>query len=219
MPRMAALVVGVLLVLVALPLLGAGGTALWADRTQRDAGYVTADVHEFSSAGAALTTVPTDLGSAGTGWLYSPALLDTVRIRVTPTNPDSKLFVGIGPSAEVDRYLAGVQHTVMSDFWTSKTHSVGGSTTPAAPATRGFWVAASTGAGARSLVWGATEGSWKVVVMNTDARPGIDVVADLGARLPAVVWIAAGLLVAGTVIAVGGVLLVVGALRRRVRTR
>ena len=70
--RIAALVIGVVLVLLALPLLGGGGTALWADLTQRDGGYATTDVHEFSTGGSALATVSTDLGSAGVGWLYSP---------------------------------------------------------------------------------------------------------------------------------------------------
>jgi hypothetical protein len=64
-------VIGGLLVLLSLALLGTGGTALWADRTQRDAGYVTTDVHQFSTSGSALMTEPTDLGSAGVGWLYS----------------------------------------------------------------------------------------------------------------------------------------------------
>jgi hypothetical protein len=64
-------VIGGLLVLLSLALLGTGGTALWADRTQRDAGYVTTDVHQFSISGSALMTEPTDLGSAGVGWLYS----------------------------------------------------------------------------------------------------------------------------------------------------
>jgi hypothetical protein len=76
-----ALVIGALLVLVSLVLLGGGGTALWADRTQRDAGYLTTDVHKFSTLGSALVTEPTDLGSVGTGWLYSPILLDKVRIQ------------------------------------------------------------------------------------------------------------------------------------------
>ena len=73
--RIAALAIGALLVLVSLALLGTGGTGLWADLTQRDAGYVTTDVHEFSTSGSALATEPTKLGSAGVGWLYSPGLL------------------------------------------------------------------------------------------------------------------------------------------------
>src|SRR5512145_1131331 len=55
--RIAALVIGALLILVSLGLLGAGSTALWAEETRRDAaGYVTTGVHEFSSSGSALAT-------------------------------------------------------------------------------------------------------------------------------------------------------------------
>jgi hypothetical protein len=213
--RITALVIGVLLVLVSLGLLASGATALWADRTQRDAGYVTTDVHEFSTSGSALATEPTDLGSAGTGWLYSSSLLDKVRIRVTPASAGSALFVGIGPSTDIDRYLAGVNHTLISDFWGEKVQAIGGGTPAAAPGTQDFWVASATGPGAQSLVWEPTDGSWTVVVMNADGRPGIDVAADLGARMPSVLWIAVGFLAAGAVLAVGGALLIVGAVRRR----
>ncbi|HEX6400901.1 MAG TPA: hypothetical protein VF108_10600 [Actinomycetota bacterium] len=207
--------IGLLLVLVSLALLGAGGTALWADRTQRDGGYVTTGVHEFATAGSALATVSAELGSAGIGWLYAPTLLDEVRIRVTPTSPGSALFVGIGPSTEVDRYLAGVNHTVITEFWEEKVDAVAGGEPRSAPATQDFWVASSTGPGARTLEWDPTDGSWTVVVMNADGRPGIDVGADLGARLPAVLWIAVGVLIAGAVFLAGGGLLIAGAVGRR----
>jgi hypothetical protein len=213
--RITALVIGALLVLVALVLLGAGGTALWADRTQRDAGYVTTDVHDFSTSGAALATVSTELGSAGVGWLYSPGLMDKVRIRVTPTTPDRALFVGIGPSTDVDRYLAGVRHTLITEFWGDKTETVGGGPPASAPGAQDFWVASATGAGPQTLVWEPADGSWTVVVMNADGRPGIDIGADLGARMPAVLWIAVGVIVAGAIFGAGGALLITGAIRRR----
>ena len=201
--RITALVIGALLVLVSLGLLGAGGTALWADRTHHDAGYLTSDVQEFSSSGSALVTEQTDLGSPGTGRLYSPTLLDTVRIRVTPASPGAPLFVGIGPAADVDRYLAGVGHTHISDFWTNRVEAIAGGTPGSAPGTQDFWVASATGPGAQTLVWDPTNGSWTVVVMNADGRPGIDVTADLGARVPALLWIAVGVLVAGMVLGRG----------------
>ena len=210
----AALVIGAILVLLALALLGGGGTALWADRTQRDGGYVTTEVHEFSTSGSALATVPTDLGSAGTGWLYSPPLLDTIRIRVTPTNPDRALFVGIGPTTDVDRYLAGTSHTVISEFWDEKTEFVDGDTPPSAPGTQDFWVASATGPGTQNVVWDPANGSWTVVVMTADGRPGIDVGADLGAKMLALPWIALGVLAAGAVLLAGGLLLIAGAIRR-----
>ena len=213
--RIAALVVGTLILLFSLVLLGAGGTAVWADRTQRDEGYVTTGVHRFSTSGAALVTERTELGSAGVGWLYAPGLLDRVRIRVTAAGAGSPIFVGIGPAAAVDRYLAGVKHTVVSDFWTDKVELVDGRTAVPAPATQGFWVASDTGRGARTLVWSPKNGSWTVVVMNADGRPGLDVGTDLGARLPAVIWIALGVLAAGAVFLAGGALLIAGAIRGR----
>jgi hypothetical protein len=209
----------VLLVLLALVLLGGGGTALWADRTQRDGGYVTTGVHKFSTSGSALATVSTELGSAGIGWLYSPGLMDEVRIRVTPVRPDAPLFVGIGPSADVDRYLAGMNHTVITEFWDDKTEAVDGGQAASAPATQGFWVASATGAGPQTLVWDPADGSWTVVVMRADGGPGIDVGADLGARFPALPWIAVGVLATGAVVLAGGALLIAGAFRRRAGAR
>jgi hypothetical protein len=217
--RIAALVIGALLVLLSLVLLGGGGTALWADRTQRDAGYVTTDVHEFSTSGSALATVSTELGSAGVGWLYSPGLMDKVRIRVTPTSSDGPLFVGIGPSTDVDRYLAGVSHTVISEFWGDKTEAVNGGTPPFPPGAQNFWVASATGSGPQTLVWDPANGSWTVVVMNAEGRPGIDLRADLGARMPALLWIAVGVLAGGAIFMAGGALLIAGAIRGRRSSR
>jgi hypothetical protein len=213
--RIAAVVIGGLLVLLALVLLGAGGTGVWADLTQRDAGYVTTGVHEFSTSGSALATEPTHLGSPGVGWLYSPSLLGKVRIRVTPASGRTALFVGIGRSSDVDRYLAGVNHTVVSDFFGNKVEAVGGGTPRSLPAKQRFWVASSSGPGSRTLKWDPHGGSWTVAVMNANGRPGIGVRADLGARMPAVLWIAIGLLVAGPVFLAGGGLLIAGAIRGR----
>ena len=212
--HIAALVIGALLVLVSLPLLGGGGAALWADRTQREAGYATTDVHDFSSSGSALATVSTELGSAGFGWLYSPGLLDKVRIRVTPNGVGGPLFVGIARSADIDHYLAGVNHTVITEFFGDKTEAVEGGPPSAAPGSQDIWVASATGSGSQTLLWEPTDGSWTVVVMNADGRPGIDIGADLGAKVPSLPWIALGFLVAGGLLFAGGALLVVGAFRR-----
>ena len=213
--RIAALVIGSLFVLLSVVLLGASGTALWADRTQRDGGFVTTDVHEFSTSGSALATERTELGSAGVGWLYSPGLLGEIRIRVTPSTGTKPLFVGIGPSADIDRYLAGVGHTVISDYWDETLDTVDGGTAGSTPAGQDFWVASATGTETQAVTWDPADGTWTVVVMNADGRPGIDVTADLGARLPAVLWIAVGGLAVGAVLLAGGVLLIAGAIRRR----
>lgn len=213
--RTASLVSGVLVAFIAVVFLGAGGTALWADRFQRESGFATTDVHRFTTTGSALVTKPTDLGTHGIEWLYAPDVLGDIRIRVTPADPNAVLFIGIGPSSDVARYLAAVNHTVISDYWTETLRDESGGTSIAAPETQTFWVATATGAGAQNLTWNPENGSWSVVVMNADGRAGIDVRADLGARFPALPWVGLGVLLAGLIFAAGGLLLLAGALRRR----
>ena len=213
--RITALVIGGLLALTSLGLLGAGSTALWWSGTQRDAaGYVSTGVHQFSSAGSALATERIDLGSPGVGWLYSSVLLGRVRIQVTPASSDSAVFVGIAPSGDVDRYLAGVRHTVISDYWSGRQQSVGGGTVASPPGAQDFWVASDSGPGVRTLLWNPANGAWTVVVMNANGRPGVGVGAELGARLPALTWIGVVSLVLGVLLAIGGALLITGAIRR-----
>jgi hypothetical protein len=203
------------MVLMSVGLLGGGGTALWADLSHRDAaGYVTTEVHSFSTAGSALATEPVELGDPGVGWFYSPVVLGEVRIRVTPASLGSTLFVGIGPSADVDRYLAGVSQTVISDFWTNGLEPTDGNTPGSAPGTQDFWVAAATGTGPQTLTWDPANGSWTVVVMNADGQAGVDVTADLGATMPTLIAIAVGSLAVGGLFLIGGVLLIAGAIRR-----
>lgn len=213
--RIAALVSGSLLVLVSLALVGAGGTGIWADATQRDVGYVTTGTHTFSTSGWALATESTHLGSPGVGWLYSPGLLGNVRIRATPLNNGRPLFVGIGRSTDVDRYLAGVNRTVISDFLGNKAQAVDGGRPSSAPGAQHIWVASSVGSGPRTLKWDPHGGSWTVVAMNADGRAGVGIRADLGASMPAVLWIAIGLVIGGAILLTGGVMLITGAIRGR----
>jgi hypothetical protein len=213
--RIAALVIGALLGLISLGFLGAAGVGLWADLTQREGGYVTTGVHKFSTAGSALATERFKLGSPGVGWLYGPGLLGKVRIRVTPSSPGQPLFVGIGRSKDVDRYLAGANRTLITDWFGNKAKPIAGGAVRSAPTAQRFWVASDTGRGERTLLWRPRDGSWSVVVMKADGRPGVDVGTDLGARMSALPWIALGCLVAGAVFMAGGVLLIVGAIRRR----
>ena len=116
--RITALAIGALLVLVSIGLLGVGGTGLWADLTQRDpAGYVTTDVHAFSTSGSALVTDPVELDSPGVGWLYSSVVLGEGSY---PGHAGGLRLAGLRgdrSSNDVDRYLAGVNHTLISEFW------------------------------------------------------------------------------------------------------
>jgi hypothetical protein len=199
-----------------------GRRPLTRSNRDRDAPSVDHPAHSAAPRafrGLALATEPTHLGSSGVGWLYSPGLLGKIRIRVTPAVAGSGLFVGIGRSRDVDRYLAGVGHTVISDFFADRVDAVAGVRSPAAPGAQRFWVAASSGPGERTVEWNPRGGSWTVVVMNANGKPGIAMRADVGARMPAVVWVAIGLLAAGAIFLAGSALLVVSAIRNERRSR
>jgi hypothetical protein len=217
--RVIALVVGCLAGLVGVGLLGAGGTALWADLSRRDdAGYVTTGVHSFSTAGSALATDPIELGDPGISWLYSGIVLGEVRIEVSPADPASSLFVAIGPTDEVDRYLSGVRRTVIADIWSDSVEVANGGPPGSPPGDQGFWVASVSGAGPQTLTWDPVNGSWTVVVMNTDGGPGIVASTELAATMPALLWIAIGSLVLGGLFVAVAVLLVVIPIRHSRRS-
>jgi hypothetical protein len=216
--RVASVLAGGLLMLLAVALLSAAGVAVWANTHRNAAGYVTTGVHRFSAAGSAVVTEPIDLRATGTGWWYSPAVLGDVQIHVTSANEASRIFVGIGPSVQVDGYLAGVSRTVVADFRTDRAAAIAGGTAATAPGEQDFWVASTSGAGGRTLSWKPAEGSWTVVVMNADGRAGVDVGADLRARMSALLPIGAGLLALGIVFAAAGAFVIAGAIRRARRT-
>jgi hypothetical protein len=81
------------------------------------------------------------------------------------------------------------------------------------PGDQTFWFASSLGTDTRTLSWTPSEGSWTVVVMNPDAHPGIDVRANVGATVPALPWIATGLLIAGVLFLLAGTASIVLAAR------
>ena len=155
----------------------------------------------------------TDFVTSGFGWLYSPGILGKIRIRVTPVSSSPPVFVGIGPSDEVDRYLSGVKHTVITDFWNDKVKTADGGRPRSTPASQSFWAVSSSGTGTRSVVWKPSDGSWTVVVMAADGLAEIDVGADLGAKVPALLWVAIGTLIAGAIFLAGGWLLIASAVR------
>jgi hypothetical protein len=214
--RITALVAGSVVALLSLGLLAGGGVATWADNSQRDAaGYLTTGSHNFSSDTYALTSGKVDLGSSADAVTPSD-ILGTIRVRVTSTNPQKRLFVGIAPTTAVNRYLAGVSHAEISNWpQGTTTYRPGSGTVPAGnPGNQKFWSAQSEGAGAQTLTWNPRPGTWTIAVMNTTASPGLDVSADIGATIPDLGWIALGLLAAGAVLLfIGGALVVVPVIR------
>jgi hypothetical protein len=178
---------------------------------QSEGGYFSSSTETFSTPTAALVTdeilveagrpgdSPTDVGD-----------LAEVRIRATPTEPGSALFVGIDPKAEVEAYLRGVAHDRMASFeldpFVVRFDRVPGGPGPA-PTALPFWVATASGPGTQTLLWDKARGAWSAVVMNADGSPGVEVRADIGLRFGFLLPLGIALLATGLLLAAGPSLL------------
>jgi hypothetical protein len=206
--RIAMLVLGSIVALIATGLLAGGGTMLVYDQTQRDSqGFLMTDVKAFSTGTYALVTEDIEAGVNGPDWVPT-GLLDTVKLR---SDSAQEVFVGIGPATAVERYLAGVPRDELRDLGDSQVR-LGAGRTPAAPEGQGFWVASSTGSGVQSVRWKVREGSWRAVVMPADGGRGVEADLSVGATVPDLGWIAGGVLAVGAVLLLaGGTLIFAGA--------
>ena len=81
------------------------------------------------------------------------------------------------------------------------------------PAAAGIWAAQASGPGTQTLTWAVKSGDWMIVAMNADGSRPVSVQVNVAATVPALPWIATGLLIGGFACLVGGVLLIVIPLR------
>ena len=112
--RVVLIVVGVIAGIVAFALLVGGCALVAVDRTQRDDdGFLMSPSEDFSTATYAVVSESADLDTGGAEWALD-TFLGTVRIRSDSDERD--VFVGIGPAADVDAYLDGVDHDEVTDL-------------------------------------------------------------------------------------------------------
>src|SRR5215469_10139536 len=140
--------------------------------------------------------------------------LGNVRLRftATPAGAGQHLFLGIGPASAVDRYLSGASYDVATDVSVSPFRLTlarhPGAATPPPPGSQSFWVARASG-NHPTLRWTVTSGSYRVVVMNTDAAAPVAFDGGLNLTIPHLFAIGIGLLVGGIVLIVIAIALIV----------
>jgi hypothetical protein len=210
--RIIAVIAGAILVLCSIGLLGGSGVAWWA-QTSRHGGYADLATATYTVPGYAIASdaVSLHLGSGA-----ASSLIGTVRIRVTPVGGTAPAFIGIAPASAAARYLAGVDYATVTgatDHHGTYTEHPGSA--PAVPPGRaGIWTVQASGLGTRTLTWTVRSGDWMVVAMNADASRPVNMQVNVAATLPALLWIATGLLIGGIIFLVGGILLIVIPVRR-----
>jgi hypothetical protein len=216
--RVILIVLGSIGVLFGLALLAGGGFLLWADRTQRDDGYLTTPTERFATPTYALTRTRLEVDTEGAGWVLNDSWFGKVRIR--GESPGEKtLFIGIGPQAAVAKYLGTVAHADVQDidfdpFRVTYLPVTGGA--PEGPPTdQRFWAASASGVGTQTLTWKVREGDWSVVLMNANGSRGVAADVDLGAKLSFLLWVGIGLVLGGVLVLGGSSALILLAARTR----
>ena len=203
--RVAALVLGVLLLLLGWGVLAAGGVTLAASSMARDAsGYLMSDPDDWSSPGYAVQSEDVVLDSGPLGFTLPHRMLGGFRATAVPTG-STGVFVGVASSHDVARYLHDVARTTVRDPYTDSTTTrfVDGGSPRVAPADAGFWVASASGAGPQQITWDPRPGSWRLVVMNAEGTTPVAADVAVGAEAPGLRTLGWGL-VAGGLVLLGG---------------
>ena len=174
-------------------------------------GTLSSGRNTVTSTTSALVTDQGDIKARGANILADPA------IKISVTGSDKPVFVGIGPTAAVDRYLAGASVERITDFevrpfeLTTRVHD--GSVRLASPLAQSFWVAESDGSTSAATTWKIRDGSYRLVIMNADGSPGIDVDGQFGLHVPRVTDIGIAVLGGGLLLLVVGAALIIVGLR------
>jgi hypothetical protein len=185
-PRVAAIIASGLIALLSLGFLAAGGVLLWGDSKKDADGYISSRTERFTTETSALATENLDLDLDGAASLVDDDVYGKVRLRAESTG-GKPVFVGIARTSDVDDYLRGTAHELVTDVDYSPFHAdyrrQDGDRAPAAPGGRRFWAASAQGEGKQALTWDVKDGDWSVVVMNADGSPGVHAGVSAGARL------------------------------------
>jgi hypothetical protein len=205
------IILGALLTMFGLAVAAAGAALVLAHTTQRDAdGFYTSPTYELATPSAVVATDDVDLGAHPGDWFPAPGDL-TFRATVA-TPQDDAVFVGIAPQDELDAWLDGTAHATVERAGTAREGVVldehGGAGLARPPSSEDFWVATAEGAGTQTLSWEAEPGSWGLVIATPDGVGGLDATASAGVRTDLLLPIGAGLLAAGGLAAVVGIVLV-----------
>jgi hypothetical protein len=138
---------------------------------------------------------------------------------------DSGVFVGVGPTKDVEDYLQDVSTDRVSDLELSPfrldTITDKGSSAASAPGEQAFWVASGQSSvesfSEAQLAWGIADGRYEIVMMNADGSAGVSTVAEIGASLPSSTGLWLLVLGVGVVLTTGGgALLYVGIRQNKV---
>ena len=233
--RIMALFFGFILLAVSFGLLVGGGGIMWANGRLSDAdGFLMSHEADFRVDSYALVQrgvdIDLDVNVPSYVWIYDPGDWVTLRLVATSNDPSKEVFIAIASEADASMYLEEAQFDEVTRFswsydpWRAtqpdisySTHS--GSAPAGPPLLHSFWVTHATGAGTQTLEWEPELGNYWIVAMNADGSAGVDIEAQLGAKIPILRNIGVGLMVGGLILLfIGGSIFWRGLFPRGIRS-
>lgn len=188
--RVAPIVIGSIVALLATLLLAVGALALWADGRADSDGYHSTGDERYATGGHAIVTDDLEIEDVP-NMLADGDDLGRVRLKVSAPG-EGPVFVGIARSDDVREYLRGVEHVTLTDVdyspFDPTYRESAGARRPLPPASQDIWETSAHGPGTQTVSWDVEEGEWSIVVMNEDGAKGVDTRVDAGVKLP---WLAA----------------------------
>ena len=199
-------IIGLAGILIALPLMLAGGSLYWADTILTDEdGFMNSNTMEIEVDGFALVAGPADIEDLPE-IPDSPIALGeiaTLRIQAQNLDADKGIFIGMASTQTLDEYLGGVTYAVFDEIEDDEmflSYRMNAPQDPLAlPDEQPFWVQSTSGMGLQQLEWELAEGDVSFVVMNDDASDGMAIEVVVGVRVPLIKPVGVGLLVGGGV--------------------
>ena len=218
--RVLALAFGTLAFLVAMGFGVGGATLALADSQLRDSdGFLMSGDQPVATQSYAIVSEDMEIHSDVS---YIPeALLGDAK--VTASNDlDAPVFIGVAETSDVEAYLAGVPHAVVSDMPMNGNlgdpnyKNVPGDGVPGVlPTQADIWVAQSAGTGTQEITWPIEAGSWTVVVMDPTGGPGVFADVEAGVTVPGISWVIGIMLSIAAVILIIAVALLLVAFRSK----
>ncbi len=110
------------------------------------------------------------------------------------------VFIGVGPSTEVTKYLTGVQRDVVSDISgnSAKVTPIPGTQTPSPPQAQSFWTVSASGDSPTVALDGSGAGD-ALVIMNSDPTSPVSVDLKVGLKSTVLFPAGIGLVVVGVI--------------------
>lgn len=184
----------------------------WASVTQGRDGLLTSPPQRYTVSSYAITSTDLTVLSGDLSPVQPPVA--STKLQATSSDPSSAVFVGIGPTDQVQAYLRDVPRSELVGIETNPFRpiyrTVTGTQTPGTPGVQDFWAVSSEGTGTQSVEADVRSGHWTVVIMNANGAANVSVDVNAGVHLAFLVPMTAGLTGVTLLLLVAGVVLIVG---------